>query len=76
MTSAAVEGNLGGRRRVEATPQTLDEIGLGRERLRMVNLSASEAPTFVARIEEMAETARSVGPNPLRASAAREESPK
>jgi coenzyme F420-reducing hydrogenase delta subunit len=42
----------------------------------MVNLSASEAPTFVARIEEMVKTVRSLGPNPLRASAAREESPK
>ena len=71
-----VEGNLRAKRRIEAARQTLDEIGLGRERLRMVNLSASEAPTFVARIEEMVETVRSLGPNPLRASAAREESPK
>ena len=78
-----VEGNLRARRRVEAARQTLDEIGLGRERLRMVNLSASEAPTFVARIQEMVETVSRLGPNPLRASAARpacpvgrEESPK
>ena len=71
-----VEGNLRAKRRVEAAMQTLDEIGLGRERLRMVNLSASEAPTFVARINEMVETVRSLGPNPLRACAAREESPK
>jgi coenzyme F420-reducing hydrogenase delta subunit len=71
-----LEGNLHARRRVEAARQMLDEIGLGRERLRMVNLSASEAPTFVARVEEMVETVRSLGPNPLRASAAREESPK
>jgi F420-non-reducing hydrogenase iron-sulfur subunit len=68
-----VEGNLRARRRIEAARETLDEIGLGRERLRMVNLSASEAPTFVARILEMVETVRSLGPNPLRASAAREE---
>jgi len=71
-----VEGNLRAKRRVEATMQTLDEIGLGRERLRMVNLSASEAPTFVARIQEMVETVSRLGPNPLRAPAAREESPK
>jgi coenzyme F420-reducing hydrogenase delta subunit len=71
-----VEGNLRAKRRVEAAMQTLDEIGLGRERLRMVNLSASEAPTFVARIEEMVETVRRLGPNPLRASAASEESPR
>jgi F420-non-reducing hydrogenase iron-sulfur subunit len=71
-----VEGNLRAKRRVEAAMQMLDEIGLGRERLRMVNLSASEAPTFVARIEEMVETVSRLGPNPLRTSAAREESPK
>jgi coenzyme F420-reducing hydrogenase delta subunit len=69
-----VEGNLRAKRRLEAARQALDEIGLGRERLRMVNLSASEAPTFVARIEEMVETVRSLGPNPLRM--AREERPR
>jgi coenzyme F420-reducing hydrogenase delta subunit len=31
-----------------------------------VNLSASEAPTFVARIQEMVETVNALGPNPLR----------
>ena len=73
-----VEGNLRAKRRLEAARQTLDEIGLGRERLRMVNLSASEAPTFVARIQEMVETVRSLGPNPLRVHLrrTREESPK
>jgi len=73
-----VEGNQRAKRRLEAARQTLDEIGLGRERLRMVNLSASEAPTFVARIQEMVETVRSLGPNPLRVHLrrTREESPK
>lgn len=60
-----VEGNLRARRRVEAAQQILDEVGLGRERLRMVNLSASEAPTFVARVQEMAETVERLGPSPL-----------
>jgi F420-non-reducing hydrogenase iron-sulfur subunit len=71
-----VEGNLRAKRRVEAGRRTLDEIGLGRERLRMVNLSASEAPTFVAKIQEMVETVSSLGPNPLRASAGKEQNPK
>jgi F420-non-reducing hydrogenase iron-sulfur subunit len=71
-----VEGNLRAKRRIEAGRRTLDEIGLGRERLRMVNLSASEAPTFVARIRDMVETVSSLGPNPLRASAPKEQSPK
>lgn len=69
-----VEGNLRARRRVEAARQALDEIGLGRERLRMVNLSASEAPTFVAVIREMVETVSELGPNPLRAGAVKERS--
>jgi F420-non-reducing hydrogenase iron-sulfur subunit len=71
-----LEGNLRARRRIEAARQALDEIGLGRERLRMVNLSASEAPTFVARVQEMVETVRSLGPNPLRASVIRKQDPK
>lgn len=71
-----VEGNLRAKRRVEVGRETLDEIGLGRERLRMVNLSASEASTFVARIREMVETVSSLGPNPLRALATKEQSPK
>ncbi len=70
-----VEGNLRAKRRVEAARQVLDEIGLGRERLRMVNLSASEAPTFVARIREMVETVSSLGPSPLRATPAGERRP-
>ena len=71
-----VEGNLHAKRRVEAGRRTLDEIGLGRERLRMVNLSASEAGTFVAKIREMVETVNSLGPSPLRASAPKEQNPK
>ena len=43
----------------------LDEIGLGRERLRMVNLSAAMAPTFVERVNEMVETVTRLGPSPL-----------
>jgi coenzyme F420-reducing hydrogenase delta subunit len=31
----------------------------------MVNLSASEAPTFVARVQEMVETVERLGPSPL-----------
>ena len=61
-----VEGNLRARRRAEVAQRILDEIGLGRERLRMVNLSASEAPTFVARVREMVETVERLGPSPLR----------
>ena len=44
----------------------LDEIGVGGERLKMVNLSAAMAPTFVQRVKEIVEAVRALGPNPLR----------
>ena len=64
-----LEGNLRAKRRLEAIRDLLDEIGLGRERLRMVNLSAAMAPTFVERVKEMVETVERLGPSPLRATA-------
>jgi len=41
-----IEGNLRAKRRTEHLRDMLDEIGVGRERLRMVNLSAAMAPTL------------------------------
>jgi F420-non-reducing hydrogenase iron-sulfur subunit len=64
-----LEGNLRAKRRIEAIRSLLDEIGLGRERLRMVNLSAAMAPTFVERVKEMVETVTRLGPSPLRGKA-------
>ncbi|MGO9130123.1 MAG: hypothetical protein ACLQIS_10365 [Bryobacteraceae bacterium] len=43
-------------------------MGVGRERLLMVNLSAAEAPTFVRRVNEIVETVRALGPSPLHSS--------
>jgi coenzyme F420-reducing hydrogenase delta subunit len=63
-----LEGNLRARRRTDYLRDMLDKIGVGRERLRMVNLSAAEAPTFVKRVKEIVETVESLGPNPLRKS--------
>ena len=61
-----LEGNLRAKRRTEHLRDMLDEIGVGRERLRMVNLSAAMAPTFVQRVNEIVETIEGLGPNPLR----------
>jgi F420-non-reducing hydrogenase iron-sulfur subunit len=61
-----LEGNLRAKRRIEALRSLLDEIGLGRDRLCMVNLSAAMAPTFVERVREMLATVKRLGPNPLR----------
>jgi F420-non-reducing hydrogenase iron-sulfur subunit len=62
-----LEGNLRARKRTDRIRAMLDEIGVGGERLRMVNLSSAEAPTFVKRVEEMVAAVRALGPNPLRA---------
>ena len=63
-----LEGNLRARKRTDRIREILDEIGVGGERLKMVNLSSAMAPTFVQRVEEIVETVRALGPNPLRAS--------
>ena len=63
-----LEGNLRARRRTGRIREILDEIGVGAERLKMVNLSAAMAPTFVERVEEIVETVRALGPSPLRPS--------
>ena len=46
----------------------LAEIGVGDERLKMVNLSAAMAPTFVESVQEMVDTVKALGPSPLRES--------
>jgi coenzyme F420-reducing hydrogenase delta subunit len=63
------EGNLRARKRSDRIREMLDEIGVGRDRLIMVNLSAAMAPTFVQRVQEIVQTVRAMGPNPLKAKA-------
>jgi len=62
-----IEGNLRARKRTDHIRDVLDQIGVGRDRLKMVNLSAAMAPTFVQSVKEIVETVRSMGPNPLKA---------
>jgi coenzyme F420-reducing hydrogenase delta subunit len=56
------EGNLIAKRRVNSTRNLLAEIGLDKERLRMVNIGAADARKFANTIEEMVETVRKLGP--------------
>jgi F420-non-reducing hydrogenase iron-sulfur subunit len=44
----------------------LEEIGIEKERLRMVNISAAMARPLADTITDMVETIRKLGPNPLR----------
>lgn len=61
------KGNFRARKRVEQAAKILDSVGVGGERVRMYNLSSSEAPTFVAYANEMDQLIRELGPNPIKA---------
>jgi F420-non-reducing hydrogenase iron-sulfur subunit len=63
-----LEGNLRARKRTDRIREMLTEIGVGQDRLRMVNLSAAMAPTFVESVQQMVNTVRALGPSPLRGS--------
>jgi coenzyme F420-reducing hydrogenase delta subunit len=43
----------------------LEEIGLGRGRLEMFEIAASDAPKWVAAVKEMTQRVHHLGPNPL-----------
>ena len=51
---------------MEQAKRLLQEVGIEPERVEMFNLGASDAPLFVAAVNEMTERARTLGPNPLR----------
>jgi len=59
-------GNMRARKRVEQAREILDKIGIGGERVRMVNLSSGEAPHFVKIAMEMTEKITEMGPNPIK----------
>jgi F420-non-reducing hydrogenase iron-sulfur subunit len=58
-------GNLYAKRRVEYMRDMLEEMGLEKERLRMVNISAAMARPLSDAITDMVETVRQLGPNPV-----------
>ena len=60
-----IEGNLMAKRRVNYTRQLLSEAGFEPERLRMVNIGAADARPFVDIVNDMVETVRKLGPNPM-----------
>ena len=56
------EGNLLAKRRVNYTRELLTESGLEMERLRMINVSAANAPLFTRVVQDMVKTVRRLGP--------------
>ena len=61
-----IDGNLYARKRVEHIRNMLEEIGIGKERLRMVNVSASMARPLSDIMDDMVETVRKLGPSPAK----------
>jgi len=61
-----LKGNLYASQRVDYLRALLEEIGLGAERLRMVNISAAMGIRFAELANEHVERVRSLGPSPLR----------
>jgi F420-non-reducing hydrogenase iron-sulfur subunit len=61
-----IDGNLFAKKRVNATREMLEECGIEKDRLKMVNISAAMAPNLVQEIFNMVETVREMGPNPVK----------
>ena len=58
-------GNVRAQRRVNTVQELLDEIGIGRERLEIVKMSAGMGNRFAAEAERITEKIRQLGPNPI-----------
>jgi len=61
-----IDGNLYARKRVNAIRDILEESGIDKERLRMVNVSAAMATNLVEVMYEMVDNIKKLGPNPLK----------
>lgn len=61
-----IDGNLFAKKRVNAARDILEESGIEKERLRMVNISAAMATNLAGVIREMVDTIKKLGPNTLK----------
>jgi F420-non-reducing hydrogenase iron-sulfur subunit len=59
-----IDGNLYAKKRVNAIRTILEECGIEKERLRMVNISAAMAVNLVEIIHELVTEIKLLGPNP------------
>jgi coenzyme F420-reducing hydrogenase delta subunit len=59
-------GNFRAKKRVEQAAKILDTIGIGGQRVRMVNLSSSDGPMFAQVAKEVHDHICETGPNPLK----------
>jgi F420-non-reducing hydrogenase iron-sulfur subunit len=61
-----IEGNLYAKKRVQAARILIEECGIEKERLRMVNVSAAGAVNLVEIIHNMVNEIKKLGPSPVR----------
>ena len=61
-----MNGNMRATKRVTATKQLLEKVGMEPERVEMYNLSSAMAGKFADVIKDMTEKVRKLGPSPLR----------
>jgi F420-non-reducing hydrogenase iron-sulfur subunit len=59
-------GNFKSRRRVSLLRKLIEEYGYDRERLRMTFVSASEGALWAEVVQDMVNTIKKLGPNPLK----------
>jgi len=59
-------GNFKSRRRVALMRKPIEEYGYDRERLRMTFVSASEGALWAEVVQDMVNTIKKLGPNPLK----------
>jgi len=60
-----IDGNLFAKKRVNAIRTILEECGIEKERLRMVNISAAMAVNLVEVINDLVKEIKKLGPNPI-----------
>ncbi len=60
------DGNLNAKRRMKYAADLLEQVGLERERVRMVNISSAMGAQFAELVTEMSEQLKGLGPSPLR----------
>ena len=60
-----ISGNVEAEKRMAATREILDKLGIGKDRMRLEWISASEGQKFAATMKEFTEQIRALGPNPL-----------
>ncbi len=60
-----IKGNLSARRRVMGLRPFFDAIGIGKDRLRLEWISASEGPKVAETVKSFAERIKQLGPSPV-----------